>query len=231
VVTFPYPTCNITALVENVLLRHLPALQWLDIGANRQFSMRCWHIVSIPMSLSYLRLTLSDVNHVLLVMSTRPLPDTLRELHVTMEDYDVHDDEILKNIVRSPPMIHLRNFTLVKPFFSTLSINWKTVESITHPSVMPVLRRVKLAIVILIENLDHFCHWLLFVDHRHINLQFALSLIDWREEIKPDEIVMPTSRFYPRQIVGATMTVKKTFPMGKHAIMDMNYVSFASLFS
>ena len=57
-------------------------------------------------------------------MSTPPLSNTLRQLHVTIgnSDYDTHCPVSMSNL--SIRMVNLHTFTLVQTFFSMLTIEW-----------------------------------------------------------------------------------------------------------
>ena len=204
----PYPTCDLTALVENVLLRHLPVLQSLDLGTNTQALVKHWDIVSVPLCLTYLRLVFPTTTQLQQMMSTLSPSNTVRTLHITIQSPSSEDsDDELEMVNKLPPMIHLLKFTLVQPFFAIYAVDWAPLVTMTRAKTMPVLRQFNLAIIIRIEDLDFICRSHLFLDHRRIDVRYALSVIDWPSSLNLNEMVLPTSRSHPREISGASFSI------------------------
>ncbi|CAF3363864.1 unnamed protein product [Rotaria sp. Silwood2] len=73
---FEYPLGDMVTLIDNIILFHLPALRSLDLGMD--YYGTCWSITTAIVPLTYLRLTLPCMDTLVLLMSTQPLPNTLR---------------------------------------------------------------------------------------------------------------------------------------------------------
>jgi len=108
-----------------------------------------------------------------------------------------------------PKMINLHTFTLVQSIFSDIenNIKWSTIEILTGPNVMPVLRRMNVAILITIDDICCINRSSLFMDDRRIDIQFAFIIPDTSLGNEIRNYLPHGSRFYPRQIVGVTCVV------------------------
>jgi hypothetical protein len=105
------------------------------------------------------------------------------------------------------PMVNLHTFTFFKPFFSRLIIRWTLIEILTSSNVMPVLQRANMSLFINIDEVNRISSSLLFTDHRHVNVLFALSLIDCSQYLEVTQYIPRGSRVHPREIAGATFVV------------------------
>jgi hypothetical protein len=201
-----HPRGRLATLVENVL-PYLRVLRSLDFGQDTGLGLANWHITTIQSPLNYLRVSMSDIPHLCHVMSTEALSTTLQQLHVTMRSLGTGRENILPKELVLPEMINLHTFTLVQSIFSENRIEWLIIESFTAPSVMPVLRRVNLAMFITGDDLHRINRSSLFTDDRRIDIQFAFIVDDASLGIQLTHHVPHGSRFHPRQIVGATCVV------------------------
>ncbi|CAF4614776.1 unnamed protein product, partial [Rotaria sp. Silwood2] len=75
-----YTIAYIATLIENILFIRLPALRSLDLGMNNYGT--CWPITTAVVPLTYLRIDLPRMDTLISLISTPPLCDTLRQLHV-----------------------------------------------------------------------------------------------------------------------------------------------------
>lgn len=201
-----HPSGRLVTLLENVL-PHLTMLRSLNLGQDTGFGLTRWPITTIQSPLNYLCLPIQDINRLCHVMSTATLSTTLEQLHVTMRSEHVTRFQTLSKELVLSKMINLHTFTLVQSIFSTNRIYWSPIESLTAPSVMPVLRRVNLAIFITIDDLDHINRSSLFTDDRRIDVQFAFIIDNVSLGIQLMNHVPHGSRFHSRQIVGAMLAV------------------------
>ncbi|CAF3414060.1 unnamed protein product, partial [Rotaria socialis] len=174
-----HPRERLPTLVENVL-PHLSALRSLDLGQDTGFGLTTWNITTIQSPLNYLRVSLEHIPRLCHVITRDTLSTTLEQLHVTLRSSHVREkNSIPKELVLSK-MINLHTFTLVQSVFTFIynRIEWSTIESLTAPNVMPVLRRLNLAILIAIDDFDCINRSSLFIDDRRIDIQFALIIAD-----------------------------------------------------
>jgi hypothetical protein len=191
--------------VKNILLDQLSALRSLDFGTDRSQYTIAWSIHPVQTPLTYLRLTLDDVLALLNLMPTWPLCNTLHQLHVTIRDMFINHT-LLFNLKRiSFCMTHLHTFTFIKPFYQQFFDEWDFLEELTSSRVMPVLRRAKINVTISAADLYRFDQSPLFIDHRCVDVHFALALKnkDQMQHIDLDKRIPRGSRSHPRQIVSA----------------------------
>jgi hypothetical protein len=194
--------------VENVL-PHLSALRSLDLGQDTGFGLTTWNIPTIQSPLNYLRVSLAYIPQLCDVISRDTLSTTLEQLHVTLRSSHMDkENSIPKELVLSK-MINLHTFTLVQSIFTYIDnrIEWSTIESLTAPNVMPVLRRMNLAILITIDDLDCINRSSLFIDDRRIDIQFAIITADTSLGNELRNYLPNGSRFHPREIVGVSCVV------------------------
>ncbi|CAF1415402.1 unnamed protein product [Rotaria sp. Silwood1] len=196
-----HPRGRLSTLVENVL-PHLSALRSLDLGQDIGLGLTNWYITTIQSPINYLRVSMQDIPHLCHVISRETLSTTLEQFHVTMRSLHViRENSLPKGLVLSK-MINLHTFTLVQSIFSYNRIEWSTIESLTAPNVMPVLRRMNLAIFISVDDLNCINRSSLFIDDRRIDVQFVFIIDDTSLGIQLSHHVPHGSHFHPRQIVG-----------------------------
>ncbi len=193
------------SLINNVLLIRLPALRSLDLGI--EYYGTSWPITTAIVPLTYLRLFLPRMNSLLRLLSTPPLSDTLKQLHVKVGNshFDTHSPVLKSDL--SIQMVNLHTFTLVQGFFSALTIEWTVFEILTSPKVMPVLRRANVSIFLNINDLNRIGSSSLFTDHRHVDVHFAFHLINYPQYSQVTQYIPRGHFFHPREIVGATLLV------------------------
>ncbi|CAF1374541.1 unnamed protein product [Rotaria sordida] len=111
---------------------------------------------------------------------------------------------LVKNVL--PHLSALQSLDLGQDvgFDLTNCIEWSTIESLTASNVMPVLRRMNLAIFITVDHLNCINRSSLFIDDRQIDVQFAFIIDDTSLGIQLSHHIPHGSRFHPREIVGVT---------------------------
>ncbi|CAF4502227.1 unnamed protein product [Rotaria sp. Silwood2] len=202
-----HPRGRFPILVKNVL-PHLNALRSLDLGQDTGFGLTNWYITTIQCPLNYLRVSMEHIPHLCHVMSRETLSTTLKQLHVTMRSENTRRKNSLPKGLVLSKMINLHTFTLAQSiFYRSSRIEWSTIESLTAPNVMPVLRRMDLAIFITVDDLDCINRSSLFMDDRRIDIQFAFIIDDTSLGNQLSHYVPHGSRFHPRQIVGVTCVI------------------------
>jgi hypothetical protein len=189
--------------MENIL-PHLSVLRSLDLGQDTGMGLPLWHITTIQCPLNYLRLPCQHIKQLCDVMSLETLSTTLEQLHVTMRSLRMGSKNDLPKELVFPKMINLHTFVLVQSIFSQNRIQWSTIEFLTSPNIMPVLRQVNLVIFITADDLNCINRSALFTDDRRIDIQFAFIMDDSSLGIQLSQHMPHGSRFHPRQIVRAT---------------------------
>ena len=218
------PRGRLATLVEDVL-PHLTSLRFLDLGQDTGFGLTNLQITTTPTRLTYVRISLGDVAHLYHLMSNKTLSTTLEQLHVTLRSKDPLCEKLLPEDLELPPMINLHTFTLIQTILSDNRIEWSTIESITTPDHMPVLRRVNLAIFITVIDLYRINRSLLFTDDRRIDVQFAFILESASVDIQSIHQMVHGSRFHPRQAVGVTCVLNVLPPPHRHLAETNCHVS------
>ena len=74
------------------------------------------------------------------------------------------------------PMTHLHTFVFVQSIFSWSSVGWSSIEHLTISNMIPVLRQVKLAMLITIDELYSINRSPLFTDDRRVDVHFAFII-------------------------------------------------------
>ncbi|CAF4056777.1 unnamed protein product, partial [Rotaria sordida] len=189
-------------LIATILLTRLPALRSLDLGMN--YYGTNWPINTAVTPLTYLRLDLPCMDTLLRLISTTPLSDTLRQLHVKIG----HSRSPVSISNLSIRMNSLHTFSFVQTFFSTLTIEWTIFEMLTSSNVMPILRRANVSIFIDISDLNRIGSSPLFTDYRHVDVHFGINLINCPQYINVTQYIPRGNRFHPREIVSVTFLVK-----------------------
>jgi hypothetical protein len=199
---------RLATLVEDVL-PHLSALRSLDLGQDTGFGLTNLYITTIQSPLNYLRISMKNILHLCHVMSIETLSTTLEQLHVTMCNFYMQRKNSIPDGLMLSKMINLHTFTLVQSIFCRNIIEWSTIESLTASNVMPVLRRMNLAICITVDDFSRINRSSLFIDDRRIDVQFAFIIDDASLGIQLSHYVPHGSRFHPREIVGVTCIVSR----------------------
>jgi hypothetical protein len=210
-------------LMKNILFIHLPALRSLDLGML--YYGTCWPITTAIIPLTYLRLSIPNMDVLVRLMSTPPLSQTLRQLHIQLS-YN-RFPRSTSNL--SISMVKLHKFTLVQTFFSMLTVEWMFFEMLTSSKVMPVLQRVNMSIFLDIKDVNRISSSPLFTDHRHVEVDFAFSLINCPQYIEITQYIPRGSRFHIREIVGATFVVNYWPERSEWFADDDSFVSYFSI--
>jgi hypothetical protein len=201
----------------------MPALQSLDFGMNNYGT--CWPFTTAVVPLTYLRIDLPCMDALIRLISTPPLCDTLRQLHVHVDNAK----SVISTFNLSIQMIHLHTFTFVQTFFSELTTKWRIFEMLTSSNVMPVLRRLNMSLFIDMNDLNHIGSSPLFTNHRHVDIHFAFNLINCPQYIEMTQYIPRGSRSHPREIIGVTFVVKLWSNRFKWLTTNDPFVSYSSL--
>ena len=111
------------------------------------------------------------MNHLFGLMSTELLSNTLEQLHVRIVDGNIHDNFPFE----SPRRVkHLHTFTLAQDYLTSRPVSSSTIEQLVDMNVMPVLRRLNLAIFVQVDEMDRIGRLLRFNDQRRVMVHFAL---------------------------------------------------------
>jgi hypothetical protein len=191
-------------LVQNILLRYLPNLRTLDLGFDSSNFIFDWNIAPIRAPLTYLRVTLHCIDDLLVIMATRPLYATLRQLHVKMRDKGADLCVRVFEMNIAFRMSSLGTFTFVKSLHRQFSDEWTLIEALTSPHVMPVLKRANLIVAIHVSDINNINQSMLFNDHRRVDIQYAFILDEDRSHIDVDQRIPRGSRSHPRPVASAT---------------------------
>ena len=139
-------------------------------------------------------------------MSTELLSNTLEQLHVRVVDGDIHDDFPFGSLIR---MNHLHTFTLAQDYFSSRPVSSTTIEQLVDMDVMPVLRRLNLAIFVRVNEMNRIGRFLRFNDQRRVMVHFALMTSYHRSHRKLTDLLPRGSIHHPREVVGVTYVVNR----------------------
>ncbi|CAF1293778.1 unnamed protein product [Rotaria magnacalcarata] len=219
-----YPLGRITLLVQNILLRHLPALRSLDLGTNNYNRMLFWRITSISVPLTYIRIVLNTVNDLLHLMSTFPLSKTLQQLHVKLSDcyWDFEFPLPTPNVL--PRMNQLHTFTFAKSFQWKLNAEWTFVEILTSANVMPILRKANLAVVLTVEDLDRINQSSIFIDSHRVDVHFALHIHGTCHYTKARDHLPRGSLFHPKQVMLSRFITNYWHNIAHYTSLDFDYM-------
>ena len=201
---FVHTTHHLYPLVENILLEHLPRLRSLDLGSNTgQFIMN-WRIAPVQVPLTHLRITVNTRLELLLIMATKPLCDTLRELHVKTRDITGDRTFRLSDYDASLCMSSLQRLTLMKPLHYETSEEWVFIDILTSPEIMPALERIHFIVAIGSSDLEKIDQSMLFNDDRNVDVHFAILLNDNQCHAELTKRIPDGSRSHPRSVASAT---------------------------
>jgi hypothetical protein len=220
-----HPLGDIAMVMQNILFIYLPALRSLDLAMD-YYATR-WPVTTVMVPLNYLRLVLPSTDILIRLMSTPSLSQTLRQLHVRLS-YNERPPPT-PNLSISMTKLHI--FTLVQTFFSMFTIEWIFFEMLTSFNVMPVLRRANISIFIDNKDVNCLSSSPLFTDHRHVDVHFAVSLVNCPQYADITQYIPHGNRFHPREIVGVSFVVNhRSDPSEWHAGGDP-FVSYFILYS
>ncbi len=220
-----YPSWNLCDFIKNTL-HHLFALRLLDFGIEKTIHLHDWPLRTIETHLTYLRITLLTPYVLFNLMNTQPLSRTLQQLHITMSDVITSPHPRYANRNVWPRMEVLHTFTFIKSFKWHFNKEWFLLETLTACDVMPLLRRMNFCIVIDINDLYRIYHSQLFIDYRHVDVQYAFMINDNREHSQLLDYVRHRNQSHRRQIVSATF-ISECWP-NVHLLeaYDLHYVIF-----
>ena len=218
-----YPVGDMVPVMNDILLVQLPALRSLDLGVN--YHRTGWPFTTTIVPLNYIRLHLQNIETLVELMSTPPLSNTLRQLHIEIGNdmLDLSSHALISTLLIE--MINLHTFTLVQTFFSALTVEWKNFESLTSSKVMPALRRANVALFVNIDDFSRISSASLFTDHRQVEVNFAFSLVDCPQYSEMTQFIPRGGCFHLREIAGATFAVSEWCDRSKRLDNGDPYVS------
>ena len=190
-----------------------------------------WLITTEIVPLTYLRLVLPNIRSLVRLMSTPPLANTLRQLHVKIGDSMLDSSYRLSTPNLMIRMVNLHTFTLVQTFFSRLTIEWEDFDILTSSNVMPILRRANISLFITTDELNHISSSAIFTDHRHVDVHFVFNLINCSQHINVTSSIPHGNRFHPREIVGVTFVVNRWSDRSEWLMNSNPFVSCCSIFN
>ena len=170
------------------------------------------------------------------LMSLESLSSTVEQFHVTMRSqYCIPDDFPMQMILPMEldlsmelavhPMTHLHTFVFVQSMFSESSIEWSTIEHLTTSNVMPVLRQVKLAMLITADELYSINGSSLFTDDRRVDVHFAFIIKKTTPDFPSSQAMLHASRSHPREVVRARCLISRLNLAHQELINHDCYVS------
>lgn len=218
-----HPIGNIVDLIHNIFCAHLPALRSLDLGMN--YYETPWRVTTTTVPLTYLRLSLRNMDSLVRLLSTSPLSQTLRRLHLKLGNSRADARCFMSKSDLSFPMNNLHTFTLVQTLFSITTIEWTMFERLISSEIMPVLRRANVSIAMHVNDLIQISSLSLFTDHRHVDVHFAFHLFNCPQYRQVTQYIPCGNPFHPREIVGATFLVKEWSDKSKWLTDDHPFVS------
>ncbi|CAF2643534.1 unnamed protein product [Rotaria sp. Silwood2] len=141
-------------------------------------------------------------------MSTLPLSNTLRQLHVKIADcdYSKYVTEPITDLLVK--MTNLHTLTFVDIFFALSRIEWTFFEMLTSSNTMPVLQRANICLIMNVNDLNCIAPSPIFNDDRHADINFAFSIIDCPAYLQMTQYIPRGSHCHPRELIGATCVIK-----------------------
>ena len=214
-----HPVGRLDSLVQTVL-PHLTTLRSLDLGEHTGAGLPLWQITPTPSSLLYLRVPVQDMTQLHELMSLESLSSTVEQFHVTMRSQHCIPDDYpmalnlpmeldLSMELALHPMTHLHTFVFIQSIFAWSSIGWSTIEHFTISNVMPVLRQVKLAMLITVDELDSINRSSLFTDDRRVDVHFAFIIKETTLDLPSRQAMLHASRSHPREVVRARCLISQ----------------------
>jgi hypothetical protein len=201
---FHHTTDNLYPLVENILLQHLPRLRSLDLGFNTGQFIMDWRIAPVKVPLTHLRITVHERVELLRIMATKPLCNTLRQLHVKIRDVGSKGTFHPSEIDASLSMPSLHTFTFMKPLYYETTEEWAFIDMLTSSEVMPVLKRIHFIVAIRMPDLKRIDQSMVFNDDRNVDVHFAMLLHSNQCHAELTKRIPHGSRSHPRSIASAT---------------------------
>jgi hypothetical protein len=196
---------DLRPVVQNIVLRYLPALRSLDLGFDSSHFIMKWNTIPIRAPLTYLRVTLLCVKDLLAIMTTRPLSATLRQLHVKIRDSGLLLSFRVSEMKIAFSMSSLHTFTFIKSLYRQFPDEWTLIDALTSFNVMPVLQRAKVIVAINASDLEPLSRSALFNDARRVDVQYALIVTDDRSHADLDkEMRRRGSHSHHRCVASAT---------------------------
>lgn len=125
-----YPIGSLVDLTKKIIFIHFPALRSLDLGMN-YYGTPSWSFTNVIVPRTYIRLYLPNVISLVKLMSTPPLFNTLRQLHIQTNNYIDPSSSFPPISTLSIEMVNLHAFTLVQAFLYKFAIDWTHNEFLT----------------------------------------------------------------------------------------------------
>lgn len=177
------------------------------------------------MSLTFLRIVLDNPYDILRLMLTRPLSKTLKHLHITLTDIPSDFDFCLPNKDGLVSMVQLETFTLVKSFLWKLKNELTFIDMLTSADIMPMLRRIKLAITLNNDELNRIKQCSIFNDYRSVDVHFVLCVNEFYTNMQLKKLIPYGSRSFPREVMGSIFTVNYWYNVGYSTTPHLSQVN------
>ncbi|CAF1652071.1 unnamed protein product [Adineta ricciae] len=217
-----HPKCDIISIVKNIIFRHLHSLRSLDFGPNDFNGVYDWRITHISARLTFLRVSLWWPSDVVRLISTPPLPETLKYLYISLSDITCGMLSRLPNKQQLAPMKQLRSFTFMKSFIWRFDNELAFIELLTCEDIMPMLQRVKLSIILNNHEFDRFKQCSIFNDHRCIDVHFALCIEDYDRCFNSTDLIPHGSFSYPKEVRGSALMVNYWYNIGYSTTVSLS---------
>jgi hypothetical protein len=186
------------------VLHRLLNLRSLDFGMESSFFLHPWCLKTIEIPLTYLRITTSAIPTIVHLMLTQPLPHTLQQFHVKLNNNCKALQINISSVKLLTRMEVLHTFTFSKSFDWHFPEEWTFVDILTSSKVMPILQRMNFSIVIESNDVDHMNHSALFTDYRNVDIHYAFIINDNRLHSEISQYIPHGSQSHPREIGSAT---------------------------
>lgn len=204
-------------------MRYLTNLRSFDFSTDSVYYTRgsiLWQLVLAP--LRYLHLSIIDVHLLRGLMSTELLSNTLEQLHVRVGSVFVNTNSQFGSLKQ---MKHLHTFTFAQDYLFPGRVSLTTIEELVDINVMPVLRRLNLAIYIRVADLNRIGQFLRFNDKRRVMVNYAVKTPRHRSYLKSTNLLPRGSLYHPREVVGVTYAVTHTKTERPFFIPEVSAVS------
>jgi hypothetical protein len=177
------------------------------------------------MSLTFLRIVLDNPYKIIGLMLTRPLSETLKHLHITLNDFMSDLDFRLPRKDQLVPMKELNTFTLVKSFRWRLKNELTSIDILTSSDIMPVLRRINLSITVNIDELYRIKQCSIFNDHRCVDVHFVLCIDDLDANFRLTNLIPHGSLSHPREVRGSAFMINSWYNIGYSTTVQFTRVN------
>ncbi|CAF4156004.1 unnamed protein product [Adineta steineri] len=155
-------------------------------------------------------------------MLTRRLSETLKHLHITLNDFVDDFDLRLPRKDQLVPMKELQTFTLIKSYSWKLKNELILIDLLTNAAIMPMLRQINLSITLNINELYCLKQCSIFNDYRCIDVHFVLYIDVFDPTFQLKDLIPHGSLSYPRKIMGSMLMFNYWYDIGYSTSIRLN---------